>query len=509
MRRPAAVAFAVLLAVPAAASGLTAELDASAEATADASDVLTPRGSIFIDREVGPTGFILGYTLDGEPIHNTAMGVRGGNGTAEDPYVISNWTVHHTAPFAIKLANTTAPVVIENITIPGEGVQTPTTVAQRSPTITDGIDLANAENVTVEDTWIRHVGAPGIGDFFLPLAGTGIRLWNTHNISVQETRLGPLNTAQQHESFFLGLRTFQANNTEFRNLSVTHAFGLGLVRNSSNLSFQNSTFLDRPQSDLTQTSMQLHRTENIRFTDSLFQATDLEFNAGVHGLLLEGNRFNATKANGLSAVTDQGLIEPDDANNAIDADDEMGSAIQICGNRFEHQFFRVFDIAAQNSSIRGNLVANDTFGEVESSGKNTTVEHNGFYGTNGLEVFGEGSEVHNNTFVNSTSLFPSEIWAPTDASHNWWGDPDGPNLTDREGFSQDGDPLELHTERDNVTFKPFLEEPPEVGPSAVDCGDPSTAGAKQTPADRMFGPIDASASGHGVVDEPGISADAS
>jgi hypothetical protein len=127
-----AVLVVALLAVPAVnALGASVGVDVGADAEA----WLTPRGSIVIDREVGPTGFVLGHDpVTGEPIHNTAMGVRGGSGTAEDPYLISNWTIHHSAPYAIEIAGTDAHVVLEDIVIP-----TPDHSGPSSDGVTTGI----------------------------------------------------------------------------------------------------------------------------------------------------------------------------------------------------------------------------------------------------------------------------------------------------------------------------------------------------------------------------------
>lgn len=43
--------------------------------------------------DVGPSGLILGYDENGDPIYNPSSGVRSGRGSADDPFVISGWRI--------------------------------------------------------------------------------------------------------------------------------------------------------------------------------------------------------------------------------------------------------------------------------------------------------------------------------------------------------------------------------------------------------------------------------
>ncbi|MGQ0536793.1 MAG: NosD domain-containing protein, partial [Methanobacteriota archaeon] len=113
--------------VPGAALSVLLAIALSATpASADLSDAnaLVPRGPI---RILAAADF------------TAANGVRSGNGTAADPFVISDWSIVASTASGIVLTGTSAHVVVRNVAVQGGGGSF------------DGIALSSAANVTVEN----------------------------------------------------------------------------------------------------------------------------------------------------------------------------------------------------------------------------------------------------------------------------------------------------------------------------------------------------------------------
>ncbi|PSG97883.1 hypothetical protein BRD56_03280 [Thermoplasmatales archaeon SW_10_69_26] len=91
------------------------------DAHTDAHVALQPLPSIVIEGDAA---------FEGPTVMN---GVRGGNGTAEDPYRITNWTIASNGDAGIHLQDTSAHVIIEDVFVPG------------TPPATYGIRLTGAE----------------------------------------------------------------------------------------------------------------------------------------------------------------------------------------------------------------------------------------------------------------------------------------------------------------------------------------------------------------------------
>jgi parallel beta-helix repeat protein len=86
----------------------------------------------FVDR--GP------IRIDSDQGLNSANGLTGGGGTAENPYLIEGWRIvdlDTSNPIAIIIGNTTAFIVVRGVDVSGAGI---------------GISITNARNVTVSDS---------------------------------------------------------------------------------------------------------------------------------------------------------------------------------------------------------------------------------------------------------------------------------------------------------------------------------------------------------------------
>jgi parallel beta-helix repeat protein len=90
----------------------------------------------FVDR--GP------IRIDGDQGLNSANGLTGGSGTAENPYLIEGWRIvnlHTSNSIGIIIGNTTACIEIRSVDISGAGI---------------GISITNARNVTVSDSLLSN-----------------------------------------------------------------------------------------------------------------------------------------------------------------------------------------------------------------------------------------------------------------------------------------------------------------------------------------------------------------
>lgn len=103
--------------------------------------------TIVIVGDRGPTGFALAEDpRDGEPIPRPGSGVRSGDGSADNPYVISGWNVS-----GIIIQDTDAHVIIRNNTIhPAPEVSTPSDPTGRFGALPEDVELAEGA-VDLED----------------------------------------------------------------------------------------------------------------------------------------------------------------------------------------------------------------------------------------------------------------------------------------------------------------------------------------------------------------------
>lgn len=97
---------------------------------------------------------------------NNASGVRSGNGTADDPYIIEGWSINTSNSTAIAISDTTAHIIIRNMLIESPGINN-----------TNGISIYNSMNCRIYNVSIDSHGAQGI------------RLWNTTQISIADSSI--------------------------------------------------------------------------------------------------------------------------------------------------------------------------------------------------------------------------------------------------------------------------------------------------------------------------------
>ena len=205
-------------------------LDPAPVSTVEAADCV-PHPPIRITENQGPDGFILGHEpATGEPIYRPGSGVTAGEGTEEDPYVISGWCIED-SPISevtnrllgIEIRGTSAHVVIQDNVITGHD--------------RGGMKLDGAETVTIHNNTITDNGRGG-----LILSGSspyvvqdntltdndryGVVLYGTSDSVVQD------NTLTENDD---GVVLSGSNDNAVRDNTITdNADGVELFRSSNN-----------------------------------------------------------------------------------------------------------------------------------------------------------------------------------------------------------------------------------------------------------------------------------
>lgn len=392
---------------------------------------LAPRGSIVIE---GDEDF---------EERTEISGVRGGTGSPDDPYVISNWTIASTGSVGIQLRDTSAHVVIQDILVSG------------TPPATYGIHLEGAENVTIRDVHIARTST-----FHTPLDDirTGIMVEDSSNVKIERSQIAPLST-DRSRAFVIGLRVMDSTQVVTENVSIEAARTPISVQRSSALRVASSTLAEDPEELVGDTTVYLFRPENVTFEEVLFD--------GV-GLDTEDTTNLTFRRNVIAA--DSGRAGEVFSNPLESGISSFGKAqsIEICGSVFKDLTFEAVAIEGANIEIRGNQFLNNTDAlSIRSFSGGAEILRNEFKAVDqNLDLKSPAAQVHENSFPEDafdSSLFVND----TNASGNWWGHPSGPSV---EGESESGEGHPVHILSANVTFAPNLTAEPETGPSSVDCG---------------------------------------
>jgi len=119
-----------------------------------------------VDAGMSPNGWPLPVVIHGDGEFTAANWVAGGNGTADDPYIITGWPNHT----YVEVRGTTAHFVIRDVAV------------ARSGQYTGGIHLYEVRNARVENVSV------GYGDI-------AVRVWNSNGVTIDGVR--PLGGAGQ------------------------------------------------------------------------------------------------------------------------------------------------------------------------------------------------------------------------------------------------------------------------------------------------------------------------
>ncbi|PSG97682.1 hypothetical protein BRD56_03900 [Thermoplasmatales archaeon SW_10_69_26] len=384
-----------------------------------------------------PTGSII---IQGDDELTDHPAVREGSGTAEDPYVISDWVILRTEGAGIRLEDTSRHVLVENVI-----VLEPINVGA------SGVELSNASNVTIQDAWIQG-------------ATIGVKMFYSSNVTLERVLLEPDNEGEAPiGGFQFGMDLLENRNVRLGNVSIDRAEYPAWLVNTRNMTISDSTFgtddvlrfwRQIPFSNMTDASIERSVFDNV-------------------GLIPQNEADNVTLAYNVFEEGDWNILGARDAPQIVEG--------ELCGNEFRRGDSGVDLDEAGELEIRGNVFANATFWNLDLWPESLEFTHNRVLGSeDGARIRTEAAQVYNNSIHgNDRSLFSHD----TDARWNWWGDASGPNLTDYgDEYRGPGDGENVWTAGNEVRIDSWLTEPPATGPDAVDCGVPDgEAGVKEDP----------------------------
>lgn len=395
------------------------------------------RGSILIE---GDAGFRAPFS-----------GVRAGSGTADDPYVISGWTILQAErDFGIRLVNTSAHVVIEDVEIPLPHLYVDATrydvgvdasvdclagSSRAGPLLClgpAGVDLMGASNVTV-----RRVRV--LSERF------GIRVVGGSGITLADLALG------QDSSFDSPLTVpfiiLGAEGVVVRNVSVRATELPPIVESVRDLAVESSRFEAAERSGHYQSFND--PIDGLVLRDNVFRGVRVQdARKGPEGwsrVVMVGNRFEGDPS-GVSVGT---LRDALFCGNSFDLGGGVGlwsynvGRVRIVGNTFL-QGSPAIQLVGGPLEIEGNVVR-------ESVGDALALQADGL-------VFRNNSLSHNPGGHEIAQYSGDGVG---DLRWNWWGAANGP-----AGIGGgDGDPVRTFPGR-SLTIDPWLVAPPE---GAVDC----------------------------------------
>ncbi len=404
---------------------------------------------IWID---GDDDFVQGQNpLTGETIYRPGSGVKQGNGTEEDPYLIEGWCiVLSTSPLTLSpvgaagifLQNTAAHVVIANNTVIGATESLTGSVI--SFVDSRAIYVTNGQNVLIRDNDI-------LAD------RSGIQLSGSHHNEIRNNKLrgtsGEPCCSLFDAAIFIG--TGSKHNIIQENSMSNHAIGV-LVGDSDNLI----------ESNIVTTS---GNGLSIWGPDNLVQFNTVTNSyAGITGGAVPGStiQYNTLNGNGFSLIisdeqvirhnsitgsrSDGILIAGDGGmvyNNTITGGNNHGIRVYGSNHTFEYNTITENDgdginLLGFDHSIQNNMISKNDRG-IHSSEPATIL----------------GNNIHDNTQI---GLMGYHMADPLIATNNWWGHESGPSGGLEDGCTGtealgDGDSI-LVTAAE-ICFDPWLTEP--------------------------------------------------
>jgi hypothetical protein len=405
---------------------------------------LEPRGSILVD---GDEGFEDPTVLNG---------VRSGNGTSEDPYVISNWTIEAADFYGIRLTGTSAHVVIQDVWIANAG--------QRHAGAFWGIHVRDASNVTIQRVLVSEA------------RGIGVEFERSEDSALRDSRIGHPAT-EGTSSVTTGISATDSSRIVFENVTVKAAESPGAAWGSTDVEIRQSTFWSDPEGG--SNSLYVPYSSSVTIARNEFLATPLDIWDTSGEITIDRNAFSSQAPPG-----DEGP-PPDrsEAGYGLIASLHAGDGLEVCGNTFDGVGMGVSP--AGGDRIVGNEF-NDSDLMLDVAGSDpVAVERNTFTSNSGVplqasDAFEDSglAHVHRNVFEDNEG--PVKFYGNASATDNWWGAADGPNVTDGPPNGSGQEVAFLGTPEPQLD--PWLEQPPDAGPSAVTCeAPPGPVGAQQGP----------------------------
>lgn len=353
--------------------------------------------------------------VDGDDDLAEHPSVRAGSGSPQDPYVISDWFVSTAAGFAVVLRNTTAHVVLENITIEGlEGHEQGGVFCDLESYPCSGavgIVLYGASNVT-----LRHVTVHS--------ARSGVMVQESSNIVVEDARLG---TRPESQSA-VGVTIRDSDHVQIRRSVFAWAFVAVWIYSGSEIQVEDSRMSG---------AIRIVEAGSVVVRGNEFSTDGILVRDSVQSIQIIGNTFDAV--HGAFKRARSSMVTRD---------------VVIRGNIVTNATGMVFEtIAAHNVEIIGNHVEGGRRAIYALSGQNLTATGNRFHGQSEMSFYAkvDNLTLHDNDLGTTAGVV---LRSPNgNAIGNFWGSPTGPS---REGT---GTGISLRTEG-NIAYEPWLAAPP-------------------------------------------------
>lgn len=376
--------------------------------------------------QVHPSIHIFGDE-DLDPTLNPLNGVRFGNGTAEDPYVIRDWYILKSTGYGIQLVNTSAHVLIENV------------VVDRSTVPGAGIGLEGVENVTIQDLAV-------------PTDRTGIHAEDVAHLRVRDASLGGFDNhpdrALANPSLWFGLILKRGEDVHVTNVSIDDADRPIFVGESGDVRFEELHVTRAYSSNL------ITGTDGITVAHSLMENQTIWYHGNHTNITLLENVFRANRSG-------SGLLGG--GSSTFDAHVEE---VYLCGNVFEGMVFGSDIGSADHVVARHNRFLHNQAGPDIRALERIEFHGNEIRNATTLKAVLLAPEIdaHKNSIVSDEAFIMNT--PDGDARDNWWGSVDGPS----EDGPGSGTQLRI---AGNTTFEPWLTEEPTI---STDCipGEPRT-----------------------------------
>lgn len=446
---------------------LTATLLAVPAADALASDAVDADVAADLRLEPHPSELIEGE----DELANSTL-VRSGSGTPDDPYIIQDWHITQHHYYGIRLKDTTSHVVIDNVLIDGSKRGAVTTPRQALALFlgigafeeeSDALDLWNVTNVQVDG--VRVFGS-----------GNGIHVLDSENVSVNDGVLGyprakdlqPVhNQTRSFPAFAFGVDVGGSSGVTVENVTVRTTFRPFSVVESDNVTLARSTWVgigpDRAGFS------QVTRSDNVSLVQNDHSRAEISLFGRTPTVEFVENRIH-------------------DAKHGIETEAAFSAEwVRLCANTFRSISdgeAADFGLDITRIELKGNVFRDNVLGtQVDDSVVRFTAEQNLFVDTTrkGVIAQAQRADIRKNAFVDNgvgarVTGFYEGGSREVDLTDNWWGDASGPNVTGLNVSGPgSGDVLEVASfpgENVSVSWDPWLEQPPVVGPAAVDCGVP-------------------------------------
>lgn len=321
------------------------------------------------------------------PGETSGNGVRGGTGTPDDPFVISDWAIDGSQQDAVSIADVNLYVRIENLVL--------TQDMDRNHSV--GIFLTNAPHVEIRDVRIRgrqDVGISVMGSALAPNVTEAYRIrnvtvdqwkaepqegWILQGIHLEEADTVEIDEVRIRGNQSSGVMVYRSTNVSIRNVDVRGEAWLGVSVLGGETIVQASRFAsDRP---LTPDTVEddpeaigiYYSASRVRIEGNVF--------AGLPAAVHNPGRL-AGNESGIRFVDNTIVPRSDERDiatlggNAIVVRNNTGSIpydvyaasppekLQIVGNEFEHLLFSITeDNEAVAPAVDGNIANNAFEGE--------------------------------------------------------------------------------------------------------------------------------------------------